>query len=443
MSPKTTPMAPRTSGARAPAPGASRAAVAVAARRARVSRRAVLAAAREADVELLQLAVEVRALEPGLVGDAAHVALLAAEQLLEVDPLERLARLAQRQLEEARGDLRRDDAAFGGAASPSRRLTWSGVMSPARRQREVDDDAVQVVEVAGPVRVGERGERGRLQRRQRARRSPGWRSRAAPRCRARTARSAAGCPRAARAAAAASPRRRTAPTAAPASNLPFGREVAQRLGAGAHERDVGALELGQQEREPLLLGLRVLADLGAVERRRRAPPRAAPADCRRAARRSASVTQGASGSSQRARRDVVTGARLAEDRIGRRAASSCSSARSASRTGAARPERGQRDAARLACRRDLERARDRAPAASAGRSASRGSRRRRSWSPRPPSRSCRGRTSSPPASSAGPRPPTRAAASRRRCPASRCRAAPARAAAARGTRAPRWRSRRG
>jgi len=37
----------------------------------------------------------VRALEPGLVGNPAHVRLLAPEQLLEVDPLERLACLAQ------------------------------------------------------------------------------------------------------------------------------------------------------------------------------------------------------------------------------------------------------------------------------------------------------------------------------------------------------------
>ena len=39
-------------------------------------------ATRETDVELLQLAIKVRPLEPGLLGDAAHVALLLAEQLL-------------------------------------------------------------------------------------------------------------------------------------------------------------------------------------------------------------------------------------------------------------------------------------------------------------------------------------------------------------------------
>src|SRR5689334_889275 len=74
----------------------------------RRSQEGIFGTAREADVELLQLAVEMRALEAGLLGDLAHVALLAAEELLEVQPLERLARLAQGQLEEARGDLGRD-----------------------------------------------------------------------------------------------------------------------------------------------------------------------------------------------------------------------------------------------------------------------------------------------------------------------------------------------
>ncbi len=67
---------------------------------------AVVAAAGEADGQLLQLAVEVRALQPRPLRHAAHVALLASQQLLEVDPLECLARLAQGQLEEARRDLR-------------------------------------------------------------------------------------------------------------------------------------------------------------------------------------------------------------------------------------------------------------------------------------------------------------------------------------------------
>src|SRR3977135_2844820 len=73
----------------------------------RLALRCVVHAAREADVELLQLSVQVGALEPGTLGHLAHVALLASEELLEVDALERLARLAQRQIEKAGRDLRR------------------------------------------------------------------------------------------------------------------------------------------------------------------------------------------------------------------------------------------------------------------------------------------------------------------------------------------------
>src|SRR5258706_1568237 len=75
---------------------------------------AVLTAPRKADIELLQLAVEVGAFEPRLLGNLAHVALLAAEQLLEIDALERLARLAQRQLEELLGNFRGKAAARDG-----------------------------------------------------------------------------------------------------------------------------------------------------------------------------------------------------------------------------------------------------------------------------------------------------------------------------------------
>src|SRR5207244_1746194 len=115
MSPYTTPIAPMTSGAirlcvpaaalivgfgPAEEKAASDAVAAVAAVRSDDPR--VFAAAREADVELLQLAVQMRAFESRLVGSAAHVALLTAEQLLEIDALERFARLAKRSLEKAR-----------------------------------------------------------------------------------------------------------------------------------------------------------------------------------------------------------------------------------------------------------------------------------------------------------------------------------------------------
>ena len=51
------------------------------------------------DPELLQLAVEVRALEPHGLGDAADVAAFLADVVLEIDALERVARIAQRQVE--------------------------------------------------------------------------------------------------------------------------------------------------------------------------------------------------------------------------------------------------------------------------------------------------------------------------------------------------------
>src|SRR5437763_16998694 len=76
----------------------------------RRSGRAVVAASRKSNVELLELAVEVRAFEAGLFGHLAHVRLLAAQKLLEVDALERLARLPERQLAKPRGALRRECA---------------------------------------------------------------------------------------------------------------------------------------------------------------------------------------------------------------------------------------------------------------------------------------------------------------------------------------------
>ena len=67
-------------------------------------RRALLffAAARELDAELFQLAVQVRALEPDAVGDAAHVSAFLADVMLEINALECVARFAQRQIRAAR-----------------------------------------------------------------------------------------------------------------------------------------------------------------------------------------------------------------------------------------------------------------------------------------------------------------------------------------------------
>jgi hypothetical protein len=53
----------------------------------------------EIDTELLQLAVQVGAFEPRLFGHARHAAVLAREVILEVRALERVARVAQRNVE--------------------------------------------------------------------------------------------------------------------------------------------------------------------------------------------------------------------------------------------------------------------------------------------------------------------------------------------------------
>src|SRR5438034_1820679 len=107
------PIAPMTSGAMRSLPATAGAIAVVTCDEGPVGRRsdrAVVAASRKSNVELLELAVEVRAFEAGLFGHLAHVRLLAAQKLLEIDALECLARLAERQLEKARGDLGRDRA---------------------------------------------------------------------------------------------------------------------------------------------------------------------------------------------------------------------------------------------------------------------------------------------------------------------------------------------
>jgi hypothetical protein len=53
----------------------------------------------EIDAELLQLAVQVGAFEPRLFGHARHAAVLAREVILEVRALERVTRVAQRNVE--------------------------------------------------------------------------------------------------------------------------------------------------------------------------------------------------------------------------------------------------------------------------------------------------------------------------------------------------------
>src|SRR6185369_8399443 len=55
-----------------------------------------LAALAELDVELLQLAVEVGALQPGALGQLGHVAAFQPQVMLEIEFLESIARFAQR-----------------------------------------------------------------------------------------------------------------------------------------------------------------------------------------------------------------------------------------------------------------------------------------------------------------------------------------------------------
>jgi len=96
----------------------------------------------------------------------------------------------------------------------------------------------------------------------------------------------------------------------------LGGEIAQRLGAGAHQRHVVLLEFRQQEREALLFRLRILPDLRAIERalvrlldqRQGIRGQALPVGQRDPRR---------IGHLQRLRRDVVPGARFAEPGIGR------------------------------------------------------------------------------------------------------------------------------
>src|SRR5437763_4475241 len=121
---------------------------------ARRSDRAVVAASRKSNVELLELAVEVRAFEAGLFGHLAHVRLLAAQKLLEIDALERLARFTQRHFEEAGGDLGCNGTIGRDrfAQEPPHKLD----ADVAADHLKVLDDIREMIEVPGPMRVGER-----------------------------------------------------------------------------------------------------------------------------------------------------------------------------------------------------------------------------------------------------------------------------------------------
>src|SRR6185369_17793850 len=131
---------------------------------------AIVAASGEADGKLLQLAIEVRALQTRPFGHPAHVALLAPEQLLEIDPLERLARFPQRQLEEAGRDLGGHCLICRSRLAQEALYVLRREVTAPRIQREIGDYALQVIEIARPIGTREQVERGRLQRRESARR---------------------------------------------------------------------------------------------------------------------------------------------------------------------------------------------------------------------------------------------------------------------------------
>jgi hypothetical protein len=85
----------------------------------------------QVDAQLLELAVQVRALQAGLLGDPGHAAVLARQVMLEIGALERVARLAQRQVERQLADRRGGPADAGHRRSEEVRR-WRG---HRRRQR--------------------------------------------------------------------------------------------------------------------------------------------------------------------------------------------------------------------------------------------------------------------------------------------------------------------
>ena len=263
------------------------------------------------------------ALEPGALGDTAHVALLLAEQLLEVDALECLARLAQRQLKKPRGQP-------GATAAGGRKRILAkkapdvfGRDLAADGQREIGDDAVQVIEIPGPVRRSERSDRAAMQRGLRPlacrylapetldqRRDilaplAQWRQHHRPGGQRGQQRSV---------------------------EASIGGKIGELLAARADQDRTVLLELRQEKREPFLLRPRVAADLAAQEqpfprlfeqlqRVRGKPGATLQCDERRF------------GKMQRAGGHVVARPGSPTMRIGRPARSNCSIARSASITG--------------------------------------------------------------------------------------------------------------
>src|SRR5262245_19238262 len=115
--------------------------------------------------ELLQLAVQVGALEPALLGEPADRA-LAREMVLEVRALERLARLPQRQVERQPGESR---FAAGCGQRPGDVVGADLLLEGGERGGAYD--LLQLLEVARPAEVAQCVERrrGELPRRAEAR----------------------------------------------------------------------------------------------------------------------------------------------------------------------------------------------------------------------------------------------------------------------------------
>ena len=107
------------------------------------------AAPSEVEPELFELAIKMRALESGLVGDSRHVAALALEVMFEVKPLEGLARVAQGLVEQ--GQRRRGSRRFAGVAQQDAVDVIDRYFVFERRQREVLDGRQQLRPLALPV----------------------------------------------------------------------------------------------------------------------------------------------------------------------------------------------------------------------------------------------------------------------------------------------------
>ena len=198
-----------------------------------------------------------RPLETRTFGDAAHVALLFAEQVLEVDSFEGLARLAQRQLEKPRRNFRRDRRSRRQRSLAEQTAHVLCGNLAFDREREIGHDVVQMVEISGPVRGRKRRHRGRLQSTDRS----------------LTRRNVAPQPvdERGKILAPLSQRRKhdrsdRKTCEQPGIESPFRGEITQLLTAGTNQHGVVLFDLGQQKGEPFLLCLGIAADLRAVKR---------------------------------------------------------------------------------------------------------------------------------------------------------------------------------